>query len=75
VSIVRTKVREWAALGVVVATMLASAVAFAETPTLCHEPCGMTGLTLQQIGFEEFRELYSDRSCGPVGVKEGDHQM
>jgi hypothetical protein len=64
------KARKSAALGAAVATMLTAALAFGEEPTRCREAYLASGFTQQQMGFEEFRELYSDSICTPGG--EGD---
>ena len=55
-----TKTGKWVTLGAIVATMLAAAAAFGETPTPCYEAYLASGLSQQQMGFEEFRELYGD---------------
>jgi len=66
---VQTKTRKWVALGAVVATMLAAAAAFGETPTPCYEEYLASGLSQQQMAFEEFRELYGDGVCATSGPK------
>jgi hypothetical protein len=61
-----TEVRRWIVLGTTLAVMFAGAVAFGETPTPCRESYLMSGLTDQQMSFEEFRRLYRDDLCpGP----------
>ena len=45
------------------ATMLAGASAFGETPTPCYEAYLASGLTEQQMSFEEFAEFYGDTLC------------
>lgn len=65
-SIAKAKVREarkWMVLGATLATMLAGAMAFGETPTRCQEAYVMSGLSEQQMSFEEFSEFYSDTLC------------
>jgi len=69
-------VRKWAALVVILATMLAAGVAFGEDYGPCYEAYRSSMLTEQQMSFEEFRTLYSDTFCtrggdGPVGTIEG----
>ena len=62
-----TGASEWVALGAIVAMMLAAAAAFGETPTPCYEAYLASGLSQQQMGFEEFRELYGDGVCATSG--------
>jgi hypothetical protein len=65
-SITKEKVRDarkWIVLGATLAIMLAGAMAFGEAPTPCQEAYLMSGLSEQQMSFEEFGELYSDTLC------------
>jgi len=55
--------RKWIVLGAALATMLAGASAFGETPTPCYEAYLASGLTEQQMSFEEFAEFYGDTLC------------
>jgi len=59
-----TKARKWTVLGAMVATMLATSLAFGGVPPPCWEAYLQSGLSQQQMGFEEFRELYGD-TCAP----------
>lgn len=47
--------------------VLASSLAFGEDPTPCYEAYWASGLAHQQMGFEEFRELYGDGVCAAGG--------
>ena len=55
--------RKWVVLGAALATMLAGAMAFGEDPTPCYEAYRTSGLTEQQMSFEEFGEFYGDTLC------------
>ena len=57
------EVRRWMALGAMVALMLVAALAFGEAPTPCQEAYLMSGLSEQQMSFEEFGGLYADTWC------------
>jgi hypothetical protein len=57
------KTSKWVVLGAALATMVAGAMAFGETPTPCYEVYVMSGLTEQQMSFEEFAERYHDTLC------------
>jgi hypothetical protein len=56
------RARKWAALGLILATMLAASATFGGTTTPCYEAYLMSGFNPQQTSFEEFRGLYSDTS-------------
>jgi hypothetical protein len=64
------RARKWA-LGLIVAVILAAIVAtsaaFAQTTTPCYEAYRMSGFNPQQTSFEEFRGLYSDTSLCALG--------
>ena len=63
--------RKWA-LGLILAAIVATSAAFAQTTTPCYEAYRMSGFNPQQTSFEEFRGLYSDTSlCAPVGAPGG----
>jgi hypothetical protein len=67
------RARKWAALGLILATMLAAIVvtsaAFGEKQTPCYQAYLMSGYNPQQTSFQEFRGLYSDTSlCAPGGA-------
>ena len=62
-----TGASEWVVLGAIVAMMLAAAAAFGENWDPCYEAYLASGLSQQQVGFEEFRELYGDGLCAPGG--------
>ena len=55
--------RKWVVLGAALATMLAGAMTFGEDPTPCYEAYRTSGLTEQQMSFEEFGEFYGDTLC------------
>ena len=57
------RAKKWAALGAVLATATAASVVFGEAPTPCYEAYRTSGLTQQQMSFEEFRDSYSDDIC------------
>jgi hypothetical protein len=70
-SVEARRARKWA-LGLIVAVILAAIVAtsaaFAQTTTPCYEAYRMSGFNPQQTSFEEFRGLYGDTSlCEPGG--------
>jgi hypothetical protein len=60
--------REWMALVVTLAMLLAAATGYRPTTTPCQEAYLMSGLSEQQMSFEEFREFHS----GSVCVRGGD---
>jgi hypothetical protein len=55
--------RKWVVLGAALAMMFARAMTFGETPTPCYEAYVTSGLTEQQMSFEEFGEFYGDTLC------------
>jgi hypothetical protein len=59
--------RKWAALVVVLITMLAANLAFGEDPGACYGAYLESGLTEQQMTFDEFRHFYSDTLCATGG--------
>ena len=59
----------WVALGVTLAMMLSASLAFGEDVTPCYEAYRTSGLTQQQMTFEEFRGLYSDDVCTTSGPR------
>ena len=62
------RARKWA-LGLILAAIVATSAAFAQTTTPCYEAYRMSGFNPQQTSFEEFRGLYSDTSlCAPGGA-------
>jgi hypothetical protein len=61
------RTREWVASGVILATMLAAAATYGETRTPCYEAYLSSGLTQQQMSFEEFREFYGGGVCATSG--------
>ena len=61
-------VRKWAALVVVLMTMLAADVAFGEDYRPCYGAYLESGLTEQQMSFDEFRESYADTYCAKGGT-------
>ena len=60
---------KWAALGLMLAMIVAGGAAFGETQSSCYQVYLMSGFNPQQVSFEEFRGLYSDTSflCAPGG--------
>ena|SRR3712207_1722986 len=64
-SVSAPEVRKWVVLGATLATMLAGAMAFGETPTPCQEAYLMTGPGEHRMSFEEFVEFYADTLCSP----------
>jgi hypothetical protein len=61
------RLRKWAALVLVLITMLAANLAFGEDPGACYEAYLESGLTEQQMTFDEFRHFYSDTLCARGG--------
>lgn len=57
------RVRKWVTLGATLAVMLTTSLVFGENPTPCYAAYRTSGLTQQQMGFEEFRDFYSDGVC------------
>ena len=51
------------ARGAVLATATAASLVFGEAPTPCYEAYRTSGLTQQQMSYEEFRDSYSDDVC------------
>ena len=58
-----TKAR--AAMMVVLIGLLGAGLVFGQDSDPCREAYLEGGLTAQQMGFEEFREFYSDTLCAP----------
>ena len=52
-----------AALAVVLTGMLATGAALGRDPGACHEAYLQSGLSEQQMSFEDFRHSYSDTLC------------
>jgi hypothetical protein len=59
----RSEARKWVVLGATLVAITAGVTAFGETPTPCYEAYVTSGLTEQQMSFEEFGEFYSDTLC------------
>jgi hypothetical protein len=55
-SVSATEARKWVVLGATLVLLLGWAMAFGETPTPCYEAYLMSGLSEQQMSFEEFSE-------------------
>jgi hypothetical protein len=55
--------RTWMALGATLAMLLAASTGYGPATTPCYEAYLMSGLTEQQMSFEEFRASYSDSVC------------
>ena len=60
-------VRKWATLAVVLVTMLAADVAFGADYRPCYQSYRESGLTQQQMTFDQFRHFYSDTLCARDG--------
>jgi hypothetical protein len=61
--------RKWVALGATLAVMVIGAVTFGGEPTRCEQAYLASGLTEQQMGFDEFRQLYGGDVCTKSGPK------
>ena len=61
------QIKKAAALAVVLTGMLVSGAALGQGPGACQEAYLESGLTAQQMAFEEFRDSYSDTLCAPEG--------
>ena len=61
------KMRKWAALVVVLIAMLAANIAFGEDYGPCYGAYLESGLTEQQMTFDQFREFYGDTLCARDG--------
>ena len=59
------KARKWIAFGATLALMLVATVAFGGDGAPCYEAYLASGLSQQQLPFEEFQELYGDGVCAP----------
>ncbi len=59
--------RKWVALAATLATIFAVSLVYGENPTPCQEAYRTSGLTPQQMGFEEFRDFYGDSVCANGG--------
>ena len=69
------KAKRWITLGALLVTMLAAGVALGEDRGPCYEACRSSGLTEQQMGFDQFHALYGETLCSPEGggaYKDGD---
>jgi hypothetical protein len=60
-------IRKWTALAVVLVGVLGASAAFSEARGACYEAYLQSGLTAQQVSFDQFHKLYSDTLCTPVG--------
>jgi hypothetical protein len=63
--LIAVKTRKQVVLAAMLVTMLGSALAFGEDRDPCYEAYRQSGLTHQQMSFEEFRELYGVTVCAP----------
>jgi hypothetical protein len=61
------RLRKWAALAVVLVSLLTGSAAFGEDHGTCYEAYLQSGLTQQQLTFDEFHRLYGDTVCAPSG--------
>ena len=57
------KMRKWAALVVVLIAILAANIAFGEDYGPCYGAYLESGLTEQQMTFDQFREFYAGTLC------------
>jgi hypothetical protein len=57
------RLRKWTALAVVLIGMLVSGSAFGQNPGPCQEAYLASGLTTQQLTFDDFRHSYADTLC------------
>ena len=60
-------IRKWTALAVVLFGVLGASAAFGEENGACYEAYLQSGLTVQQVSFDQFHKLYGDTLCAPVG--------
>ena len=59
-----------------IAVMLAASVAFGRDADPCREVYLASGLSQQQVTFDEFREISGDQTCAPhVGVQDGANEV
>jgi hypothetical protein len=63
----KVRLGKWAALVVFLVTLLVSGVAFGEDPGPCYEAYLQSGLTEQEISFDDFRHSYADSFCATDG--------
>lgn len=61
------KLRKWTVLAVVLVALLTSSAAFGKDHGACYEAYLQSGLTQQQLTFDEFQRLYGDTLCAPDG--------
>jgi hypothetical protein len=57
------KLRKWTALVVVLVVLLTGSAAFGRDHGACNEAYLQSGLTQQQLTFDEFHRLYGDALC------------
>jgi hypothetical protein len=62
------KLRKWTALAVVLVALLTGSAVFGEDHGSCYEAYLQSGLTQQQLTFDEFHRIYADTLCSPSGV-------
>ncbi len=60
-------VRKWVVLGALVLTGLVASSIYGEEHTPCEQAYLESGLTQQQMSYDEFRKLYADSLCAPGG--------
>ena len=66
-SIGTMQARKWMALGATLAVMVMGAVTSGGDLTRCEQAYLASGLSEQQMSFEEFSELFSDDVCATSG--------
>jgi hypothetical protein len=62
------RLRKRAAMAVVMIGTLLSGAALGQDPGACHEAYLQSGLTEQQLSFDDFRSSYHDTLCAPDGL-------
>lgn len=67
-------VRKGAALVVVFVTIMAADVALGHDHRVCYTAYLESGLTAQQMSFDQFRHTYGDTLCAPEGGLQAAHE-
>ncbi len=68
-SVEAMQARKWVALGATLAVMVVGAVTSGSDLTRCEQAYLASGVSEQQMSFEEFSQLYSDHVCATSGPK------
>ena len=69
------KIRKWIAFGMLLATMLAVGIASGKDYGACYEAYRSSGLTQQQVSFDEFHKLYADTLCAQDSLYQGNDSV